>query len=250
MEIDLVAHCGGTAAGQYLYTLTMTDICTGWTECFALINRSQVTVEAGIDLIRRRLPFPLLGIDSDNGGEFINYHLKRYCDQYNITFTRCRPYKKNDQCHVEQKNGAIVRRLAGYARYEGAEASIHLNKLYSTYRLSLNFFEPSMKLISKCRVGARVKKDYDVAKTPWERLQSYCSQNENFMKDEDCVRYCKRYLALNPAQLRRDIEELEMGLRRFSLGETCAPISQNICNVTIEEGNTHSEEGETHVAAA
>ncbi len=123
MEVDLVAHCGGTASGEYLYTLTMTDISTGWTECTALVNRSQVTVQKGIDLIRRRLPFPLLGIDSDNGSEFINHHLKRYCDEHRITFTRCRPYKKNDQCHVEQKNGAVVRPLVGYARYEGLAAA-------------------------------------------------------------------------------------------------------------------------------
>ena len=100
-----MAHCGGTAAGDYLYTLTMTDVCTGWTECLAVLNRSQIAVQSGIDQVRKRLPFPLLGIDSDNGSEFINYHLKGYCDKHAITFTRCRPYKKNDQCHVEQKNG-------------------------------------------------------------------------------------------------------------------------------------------------
>jgi hypothetical protein len=210
-EIDLVAHCGGTASGAYLYTLTMTDIYTGWTECCALINRSQLTVQAGIDLIRRRLPFPLLGIDSDNGAEFINHHLKRYCDERDIRFTRCRPYKKNDQCHVEQKNGAVVRPLVGYARYEGVAAAAYLNRLYAAHRFCLNFFEPSMKLIGKTREGARVKKEYDTAKTPWQRLL-----NTSTLSSEDREHLTQTYRNLNPAQLRRTIEELEAGLRRFT----------------------------------
>lgn len=218
MEIDLVAHCGGTASGDYLYTLTMTDICTGWTECFALVNRSQISVEAGIAMVRRRLPFPLLGIDSDNGTEFINHNLKKYCEKHSITFTRCRPYKKNDQCHVEQKNGAVVRPLVGYARYEGAAAAAYLNRLYSVHRLSLNFFQPSMKLVNKSREGARVKKTYDVAQTPWQRLQT-----ANPLPQDAKERMEAQYLALNPAKLRCDIEAMEMGLRRLTV--TPAPTS-------------------------
>jgi len=171
MEIDLVAHCGGTSLGDFAYTLTMTDILTGWTELAALPNRSQAAVEVGIESIRKRLPFILLGIDSDNGAEFINHTIKRYCDARSITFTRCRPYKKNDQCHVEQKNGALVRPLVGYARYEGAVTVAYLNRLYIKHRISVNFFSPSMKLVSKARTGARVKKTYDEAKTPWQRLK-------------------------------------------------------------------------------
>ncbi len=213
MEIDLVAHCGGTAAGDYCYTLTMTDISTSWTENVAVTNRSQIAVQEAIEVGRRLLPFPLLGIDSDNGGEFINYHLKRYCDEKKIVFTRCRPYKKNDQAHVEQKNGAVVRPLVGYARYEGAEAVAHLNRLYASNRLSLNFFEPSMKLVGKTRVGAHVKKSYDVAKTPWQRLQDAAILSETALE-----RMKQRYLKLNPAQVRRKTRELEAGLPRFATG--------------------------------
>ena len=208
-EIDLVAHCGGTASGDYLYTLTMTDIYTGWTDCMALTNRSQITVQAGVEIIRKRLPFALLGIDSDNGAEFINHHLKRYCDDRGITFTRCRPYKKNDQCHVEQKNGAVVRPLVGYARYEGQEAADHLNRLYALKRLCLNYFEPSMKLVAKTRQGARVKKEYDQPRTPFQRfVETICDEN----KQQTLTTH---YHTLNPAQIRRAMTDMEAGLRHF-----------------------------------
>lgn len=170
-EIDLVAHCGDSAAGEFVHTLTMTDAETGWTECVGIVNRSRICVVAAIETVRKRLPVPLLGVDSDNGSEFINHHLKDYCDRHKITFTRCRPYKKNDQCHVEQKNGSVVRPLVGYARYEGQEAADYLNRVYAVDRLCVNFFEPSMKLIDKTRTGAKVKKVYDGPKTPWQRLQ-------------------------------------------------------------------------------
>jgi hypothetical protein len=216
-EIDLVAHCGGTAAGSYLYTLTMTDVYTGWTECVALLNRGQEAVLSGIERVRERLPFALRGIDSDNGAEFINHQLKRYCDERDIKFTRCRPYKKNDQCHVEQKNGAVVRPLVGYARYEGSAAAAHLNKLYGKHRLCVNFFEPSMKLVGKSRTGARVTKTYDAAKTPWQRLQG-----TRTLTPTDHDRLSHQYRLQNPAQLRRDLEEIEMALRRFTLGDPVA----------------------------
>jgi hypothetical protein len=229
MEIDLVAHCGGTSSGDFAYTLTMTDIHTGWTELIGLTNRSQITVEAGIEIVRKRLPFILLGIDSDNGAEFINHGLKRYCDSHSITFTRCRPYKKNDQCHVEQKNGALVRPLVGYARYEGLAAVAYLNRLYAKHRISVNFFSPSMKLVSKSRTGSRVKKTYDEAKTPWQRLkdaQVLCVDDPNrTLAPEDEARLTREYEATNPAKLRRDIEELEMGLRRFSVDDPIALVA-------------------------
>jgi len=235
MEIDLVAHCGGTAGGDYLYTLTMTDICTGWTECIVIVNRSQVSVSTAIEKIRLRLPFALLGIDSDNGSEFINHHLKRYCDERKITFTRCRPYKKNDQCHVEQKNGAVVRPLVGYARYEGVEAAAHINKLYAVHRLALNYFEPSMKLTGKSRLGAKVKKTYDQAKTPLDRLIAFGLLCETARKKLE-----ERFQQLNPAKLRRDIANLEMGLRRFSVDPLpTEPATAAVKrNVTIEQGGS------------
>ncbi len=164
-EVDLVAHCAESAKGEYLHSLTVTDVATGWTECIALRNRGQQVVWAGIVRVRARLPFPLLLIDSDNGVEFINEHLLRYCQQEHLTFTRSRPYKKNDQTYVEQKNWSIVRQLVGYARDVGQPACDRLQRLYEVVRLYTNFFQPSMKLVSKERIGAKVKKKYDAAKT-------------------------------------------------------------------------------------
>lgn len=257
-EIDLVAHCGGTAAGDYLYTLTVTDIYTGWTECSALRGRSQIAVCAAIEAVRKRLPFALLGIDSDNGSEFINHLLKRYCDDHGITFTRCRPYKKNDQCHVEQKNSAVVRPLVGYARYETEEAAVHLNRLYQVHRLCVNFFEPSMKLTSKSRQGARVRKSYDEAKTPWQRLAA-----AKGLSPEAQERLHQQFLSLNPAQLRRDVAEIEMGLRRFTVDSPTMPASAVVApqdenasldrskrNVTIAEPQTQKHGGSDNGPAA
>lgn len=242
LEIDLVAHCGGTAAGEYCYTLTATDIRTGWTECAAIPNRSQVNVVAAIEHIRARFPFPILGIDCDNGSEFINHLLHAWCGRNAITFTRCRPYKKNDQCYVEQKNGAVVRRLVGYARYEGAAACAHLNKLYQAHRLCLNFFEPSMKLLAKTRSGARVKKSYDRAQTPWQRFQQILEQDGE--RKEQIDRMHAGYLALNPAQLRRRLHDLEMMLGRFAVGEPLADPLEGLDkrNVTFEDGGRHAQD--------
>ena len=148
----------------------MTDVATGWTECVALRNRGQQTVFQALVLARGRLPFPLRGIDSDNGSEFINAHLLRYCQDEQLTFTRSRPYKKNDQAYVEQKNWSIVRQLVGYERYESASAFEALGALYELVRLYVNFFQPSLKLVSKEREGSKVKKKYDQAKTPYQRV--------------------------------------------------------------------------------
>ncbi len=165
-EIDLVVHCGSTTRGEYLHSLTVTDVATGWTECVALRNRGQQTVFQALLLARGRLPFPLRGIDSDNGSEFINAHLLRYCQDEQLTFTRSRPYKKNDQAYVEQKNWSIVRQLVGYERYESASAYQALQALYEVIRLYINFFQPSMKLVAKERVESRVKKTYDQPRRP------------------------------------------------------------------------------------
>ena len=166
MEIDLVAHCGEATRGEYLNSLDMIDVKTRWVELYGLINRSQATVSAAIVICRGRLPYALLGLDSDNGSEFINHDLQRYCEQEHITFTRCRPYKKNDQAYVEQKNWTAVRQNVGYDRYEGPAACAALNALYEPLRLYLNFFQPVMVLVEKVRDGAKVTKRYDVAQTP------------------------------------------------------------------------------------
>lgn len=204
VEVDLVAHCGESTHGEYLNSLTMTDISTTWTECFALRNRSQQTVSQAIRQARTRLPFALLGLDSDNGTEFINNHLFNYCKQEHITFTRSRPYKKNDQAHVEQKNWSIVRQAVGYDRYEGEVAYEALAALYVVVRLYTNFFQPSMKLLSKERLGSKVKKTYDDAKTPYQRVLASPQVSEEV---KDALR--KQYLTLNPVALLRQIQQCQ-----------------------------------------
>ena len=170
VEIDLVAHCGTTTAGHYLNTLTVTDVATGWTECAAVWGKGQAAVFGALEQIRGRLPFVLLGIDSDNGTEFLNAHLVRWCTHEQITFTRSRPYWKNDQAHVEQKNWSVVRRLLGYDRYETETELALLQRVYQSLRRWTNHWQPVLKLIQKERAGATVRKQYDRAQTPYRRV--------------------------------------------------------------------------------
>ena len=170
MEADLVAHCGTFVNGQYLQTLVMTDISTGWTEFAILLFRDQTSVLEAIEHLREQIPFDLLGLDTDNGTEFLNYLLLGYCFDQEITFTRSRPYKKNDQCFVEEKNGSIIRKFIGYDRFEGFQPYLILDALYEQLRLYVNFFQPSLKLIEKTRQGSKVIKKYDQAQTPYQRL--------------------------------------------------------------------------------
>jgi hypothetical protein len=170
MEADLVAHCGTYVSGHFLQTLVMTDISSGWTEFAALLFRDQETVLRAIDRLRAQIPFDLLGLDTDNGTEFLNYLLMAYCFEEEITFTRSRPYEKNDQCFVEEKNGSIIRKYIGYDRFEGFPPYQILTALYEQLRLYVNFFQPSVKLIEKRRKGSKVFKKYDQAQTPYQRL--------------------------------------------------------------------------------
>ncbi len=170
MEADLVAHCGGIISGRYNHTLTLTDICSGWTECAALAVRDSALVVDALERLRTTMPFPLRGIDTDNGGEFVNETLLGFSKEHGIEFTRSRPYRKNDQAWVEQKNGSVVRRMVGYGRLEGIAAAEALARIYSSTRLFVNFFQPSFKLLRKERVGARVRKHYDTPQTPCARL--------------------------------------------------------------------------------
>jgi hypothetical protein len=165
-----VAHCGETAEGFYLCTLCAVDVASGWTECLPIWGKAHVKVRQSIHHMRQRLPFSLLGIDSDNGSEFINHSLYNYCRDEKITFTRSRSYKKNDSCHVEQKNGNVVRRLVGYDRYASQAAFECLGRIYNLVRMYINFLQPTMKLVSKTRHGAKVYKVYDTAQTPYQRL--------------------------------------------------------------------------------
>lgn len=215
MEVDLVAHCGLNTAGEYLNSLDMIDVKTRWVELAALRNRSQATVTAAIMDCQIRLPYPLRGLDSDNGSEFINYDLKHFCEQEQITFTRCRPYTKNDQAYVEQKNWTAVRQVVGYERYEGAPARAQLHALYQPLRLYLNFFQPVMVLVEKQRVGAKVIKRYDVPKTPYQRVLEAPE-----IDDDIKARLRQLYETLNPAELLRQIHRRQAALWQLA----CLPL--------------------------
>ena len=204
VEIDLVGHDGGDNSGEFIQTLDVTDVATGWTETQAVRNKAQQWVFEALKDIRGRMPFPLLGIDSDNGGEFINGHLFRYCQQEKITFTRTRSYRKNDNCFVEQKNYSVVRRAVGYNRYDTPEAQAVLNELYLELRLFTNFFQPSMKLLRKIREGSKVTKKYDTPMTPYRRALASSEVSET-----DKKRLSATYAKLNPAELKRRITRLQ-----------------------------------------
>ncbi len=169
LEIDTVAHCGTTTEGEYLCTLNTTDLSTGWTEPTAVLGKTQRVVHGGVEEVRARLPFPLLGLDFDNGPEFVNNHLIRYCQAEKITYTRCRAYHKDDQAHIEQKNWSVVRQFVGYDRYESAAALVQMRRVYELLRLYVNLYQPVMKLVGKEREGSRVRKRYDQARTPYRR---------------------------------------------------------------------------------
>jgi len=218
LEIDLVAHCGESTEGFYLNTLCAVDVWSGWTECLPVWGKGQERVGGAVYKIRQRLPFPLLGLDSDNGSEFINQHLFTYCHQQGITFTRSRAYKKNDSCHVEQKNGNVVRRLVGYDRYTSKAAHQCLERLYSIVRLYMNFFQPTMKLLGKTRHGARVHKVYEKAQTPYQRILKLGVLSE--AKQAEMV---TTYSGLNPVlllkQINNNLEQLwGLSERPTSLG--------------------------------
>ena len=210
-EIDLVAHDGGLALGDFCQTLDLTDIYTGWTETEAVPNKAQVWVFEAVQTIRRRLPFPLRGLDSDNGSEFINTDLLRYCHQERLTFTRTRPYRKNDNCYVEQKNYSVVRQTVGYQRFDTAAELMVLKQLYATLRLYTNFFQPTMKLKSKERFGSRVKKSYQAPQTPYQRVLA-CAE----VTVADKKKLQRQYQSLNPAALKRQLDKYRKELWRLA----------------------------------
>ena len=196
MEADLVAHSGPTAKGSYVQTLTLTDIATGWTECAPVLVREQKLLTEVLSEMRKMLPFSLLGFDSDNDSVFMNETVRDYCAGAGVEFTRSRPYRKNDQAWVEQKNGAVVRHTVGYRRYEGLEAAAALAELYRSLRLFVNFFQPSFKLASKSRDGAKVTKRYHPPATPHQRLVS-----DSRTTAATQVRVDVLYATLDPVQL-------------------------------------------------
>jgi len=208
-EMDLVDHSGGRniPGADHAWTLSFTDIKTCWTECVGVRNKAQVHVFAAIKLARRRLPFPLLGVDSDNGSEFINDQLDRYCLQEQITFTRGRVGRRNDSAYVEQKNWSVVRRAVGYLRYDTPSQLVLLNRLYSVMHFYVNFFLPSAKLQDKTRVGSKVKKTYDKPQTPYARTllsPDVSDQNKELLRET--------YELLDLLELRQQIDELQSQL--------------------------------------
>ena len=202
LEIDLVAHCGDSVDGFYLNTLCAVDVYSGWTECLPVLGKVGHRVRTAVHKLRKRMPVTVRGIDSDNGSEFINHEFYTYCRQEKITFTRSRSYKKNDSCHVEQKNGNIVRRIVGYDRYASKKAYESLERLYSLVRLYVNFFQPTMKLVSKTRHGAKVHKVYEEAKTPYQRLVESGVLTESKIQELTAI-----YSYLNPVSLLHQINE-------------------------------------------
>lgn len=207
IEIDLVSHGGGDEGGEFCQTLSATDVCSAWTEAQAVRNKAQVWVFEALTRIRARLPFDLLGIDSDNGSEFINKYLIAYCQREGITFTRSRPYRKNDNCFVEQKNYTVVRKTVGYMRHDSDKELDILNRLYTYLRLYNNYFLPSMKLSQKTRLGSKVVKRYERPKTPYQRLLEASSVDRRVKQ-----RLRAEYASLNPAQLKREILWLQQSL--------------------------------------
>jgi len=202
LEVDLVSHCGESSEGFYLTTLSTVDVASGWSECIGVWGKGQERVGGAIHRVRKRLPFSLLGLDSDNGSEFINQHMYSYCRREGITFTRSRSYKKNDSCHVEQKNWSVVRRLIGYDRYNSRAALEALNRTYDLLRLYVNFFQPVMKLVAKTRHGAKVHKVYDTARTPYQRLLE-----SGVLTEAKQQELAAMYHGLNPVTLLKQINE-------------------------------------------
>lgn len=201
VQADLVEHCGEEARGFFLYTLTVVDVATSWTVCRPVWTKSMDRVAAALHRIRTELPMELKQLHTDNGSEFVNEQLAAYCRKAGIRFTRGRPYRKNDQAFVEQRNWTAVRQAVGYVRYSSKEAYTLLEQLYGYQRLYLNFFQPVRKLVSRERVGARVVKRYDQPATPYQRLLATGRLSAATTQKLD-----RLYRALNPARLHQWIE--------------------------------------------
>jgi len=247
MEADLVAHCGPTAEGSFVQTLTLTDIATGWTECAPLLVREQTLLTEVLGEVRKRLPFPLLGFDTDNDSVFMNETVRDYCTATGVVFTRCRPYRKNDQAWVEQKNGAVVRRIAGYRRYVGLEAAATLGRLYGSVRLFVNFFQPSFKLAGKVRDEAKVTKRYHAPATPYQRLMADARTSEEVRR-----RMSALHVTLDPVRLLSEIRLAQQQLveiaDRPATGEATAPSAPTLAQFLVGL-RTSWQEGEVRPTA-
>jgi hypothetical protein len=240
-EMDMVAHCGRSVAGSHAHSLVLTDIASGWTEAAGMVVREQTLITVTVEEVRVKLPFPMLGLDVDNDSAFINETMVDYCKDRKLELTRSRAYKKNDQAWIEQKNGSVVRRMVGYGRLEGVAATTALSKLHEVVRLYVNFFQPSFKLKSKIRDGAKVTKKYYLPATPYERL----------LTSDKVTNECKEQLrqtfsTLDPVQLLNQIREAQRQLVQQEVGggsEKAVETSQEL-NRFVESLSTAWRDGE------
>jgi len=213
-QIDTVGHEGGDPNGEFCHTLTVTDVATGWTENASIMGKGERRTQQALADIRLRLPFDLQGVHVDNGSEFINHHLKRWCTAQEITMTRSRPARKNDNPHAEQKNWAVVRHAAGYWRYDTTKELDVLNQMWALQTILTNLFLPQQKLQTKTRHGARVIKTYDQAHSPARRL---LQDHADLVTDQDRAAIEELLATANPAQIRRDIGRLQDQLKMYAI---------------------------------
>jgi hypothetical protein len=230
VEIDLVGHEGGNAVGEHCYTLTVTDIATGWTENRSVRNKARKWVLAALEDVASIMPFPVLGVDSDNGSEFINHHLLDWTQRRQITFTRSRPGNCNDGAHVEQKNWAIVRTVVGYHRYDTPAELVLLNKIWVLQSEMTNYFSPQQKLVSKVRDGAKVTKKYDKATTPHRRAERH-----DAVSTEDKAILIDTHHGLNPAAIQRQIQTLTAELLTLTTSKARAVAKPVLTRASVNE---------------
>ncbi len=240
-EMDMVAHCGKSVAGSHAHSLVLTDIASGWTEAAAMVVREQTLITVTVEEIRVRLPFAMLGLDVDNDSAFINETVVDYCKDRKLELTRSRAYKKNDQAWIEQKNGAVVRKLVGYGRLEGSVPTAALGKLHEVARLYVNFFQPSFKLKSKTRAGAKVTKKYHLPATPCERLLS-----DDRVTEASKNQLRQIFSTLDPVQLLNQIREAQRNLAQQEVGNGSEKIAETSAELSrfVESLSTAWRDGE------
>jgi transposase InsO family protein len=231
VQADLVAHCGDSTEGFYLTTLNVVDVATGWTECVSVWGKGQQRVGTAVHQVRQSLPFALRELHTDNGSEFLNAVVYPWCRNEGIRLTRGRPYKKNDQAHVEQRNWSVIRRLVGYDRYATKAALSAFEQLYRLLRLYVNYFQPLRKLVSKERVGSKVMKRYDAAQTPYRRVL-----RTGILTVDQAQRLDQEYHRLNPVRLRLQIDEALAVL--WPLAETSDPLAVPTIATLASNGDT------------
>jgi Integrase core domain len=231
VQADLVAHCGDSTEGFYLTTLNVVDVATGWTECVSVWGKGQQRVGTAVHQVRQSLPFALRELHTDNGSEFLNAVVYPWCRNEGIRLTRGRPYKKNDQAHVEQRNWSVIRRLVGYDRYATKAALSAFEQLYRLLRLYVNYFQPLRKLVSKERVGSKVIKRYDAAQTPYRRVL-----RTGILTVDQAQRLDQEYHRLNPVRLRLQIDEALAVL--WPLAETSDPLAVPTIATLASNGDT------------